>query len=222
MAGFANNRSTLRLFGPNTPILSDKPVWPSGSGPWHAGFYSEHGRLLSGASGSVGAGPGIPDSAWSRSPPSLSDACLAPLIRSPVLRGPAFRPPVLRSPLLPCPGLRSPLHGSPVLGWVPPFALRSFGPAKKFHCALAFGLRSGGLRAHGLQILGSRCLGARALALSPLGLRALARADPSQSGLCLPRHSVSAPLLVLSFAVRPFQAAWKARRPVGRFDRKPK
>ena len=49
---------------------------------------------------------------------------------------------------------------------------------EKFHCALAFGLRSGGLRTHGLLILGPRCLGARALALRPLGLRALARARP--------------------------------------------
>ena len=83
------------------------------------------------------------------------------------------------------------------------------------------GFRPGGLRTHGLQILGPRCLGARDLALRPLGLRALARADPSQPGLCLPRRSVSAPLLVLSFAVRPFHVAWKARRPVGRFDLKP-
>lgn len=97
--------------------------------------------MLSGASGSVGAGPGIPDSAWSRSPPPLSDASLAPLLRSPVLRGPASRCPGLRCPLLPLPALRSPLLRSPILGWVrctavrepgvPRDAFRLFGPGPK-------------------------------------------------------------------------------------------
>ena len=150
--------------------------------------------------------------------PSLRSSALRSFVGRPsVLRASAVRSSLVRVSAVRSTGVRS------LAGCRPSLSGPSARPEnfRNFHCALAFGLRSGGLQAHGLQILGPRCLGARALALRPLGLRALARADPSQAGLCLPRHSVSAPLLVLSFAVRPFQVAWKARRPVGRFDLKP-
>ena len=116
MAGFANTRSALRLFGPNTAIIGQTSV-PFGLRFLARGFCWEHGRPLSGASGS----------AWSWSPPPLSDSRRVPLVRSPILRGPVFLSPGLRGPVFFSPGLRSPPNSSPILGSVQSTVVREAG-----------------------------------------------------------------------------------------------